>query len=83
VTGSRTQGKLRQPFLILWSLLVGGFLLAFAIIEYVALKDGRKGDTLTEHVRAAIRYPLLKAMFGTVWLWLAFHFLSNSNWPFG
>lgn len=81
--GTDTVDRLRRPFTLLWSIIVGGFLTAFAVVEYYALKDKRKGDTLTEHVRASIAHPAVKTAFGVVWLWLAFHFLTDSNWPFG
>ncbi|MGY8962558.1 MAG: hypothetical protein ACKVKT_03270 [Rhodospirillales bacterium] len=42
--------KLNNKYTWMWAI----WLLAFGVIEYAALKDQRKGDTLTEHVRKLI-----------------------------
>lgn len=58
-----------------WSWI--GWIAAFAVLESVALVQG-KGQELTAHLRPVfLEHPLTWWLaFGT-WLWLGFHFL----WP--
>lgn len=58
-----------------WSWI--GWLVAFVVLETVALVQG-KGEELTAHVRPVfLEQPLTWWLGLGAWLWLGFHFL----WP--
>ena len=75
--------KLNKKYTIGWILWIVGFL----GLEYAAIKDRRKGDTLSEHVREAIgtntktRTALMWAArigIGGLFAWLIPHFFTGS-----
>lgn len=74
--------KLNKKYTIAWILWMVGFL----AIEYSALKDKRKGDTLSEHVWATIgtktktKTALMwgaRIGLGVLFAWLVPHFFAG------
>lgn len=52
----------------------------FGVAEYRAVKRGRRGDTLSEHVwwlRDRIPFRLGRWLIGGFLAWLAFHFIAE------
>lgn len=65
-------------FTVLWI----GWLVAFLVIETVAIIRKERGDTLSEHVWAWFslrksKKSLLTYAFAAFWLWLTIHFLTG------
>lgn len=67
------------------------WILAFAVIEGIALVDRRRDDTLSEHTwdvfclrgKKAGKSPwcvVRRIAFFSFWLWLSVHFLSGGAW---
>ena len=62
------------------------WILMFGVIEFAAIQDKRNGDTLTEHVRAAIGTAGPREWFhwvgrvglGVLFAWLVPHFFTGS-----
>lgn len=60
----------------------GGLLALGAVVEVIALRTPRKGDTLSERTRAwfRVRTPAGKAVFAAVWVGFASWFLVHIAW---
>lgn len=62
------------------------WILMFGVIEFAAIQDKREGDTLTEHVRAAIGTAgprqwinwVARVGLGVLFAWLIPHFFTGS-----
>lgn len=57
----------------------GGLLAAGAVVEAVALRNGRQGDTLSERTRVwfRVRTPAGRAVFAVAWVSFAVWYLVH------
>ena len=73
-----------------WDLLWVAWLLAFAVLEGIALWRKKRGDTLSENTwkwfslkgdKSKLRWwqYLLRIGFFAFWIWLTIHFLSGGR----
>lgn len=71
-----------------WAVLWVGFVAYFVVVEAAALRDRRRGDTLSEHVwdwfclrgrkHGKSAWCIIRRIcFYAFWVWLTVHFLSG------
>lgn len=65
--------KLNRGYSIAWAV----WLAFFGVVEARAVVRKRQGDTLSEHVWYALRFPVMRFTFAGFWAWLTLHFFTR------